>query len=959
MAFPDVIVECAFDNDINEVQYAQGGYSDITQFVKSINGTLRGRQYELDTVETGSLSITLDNADGRFTPGKVDSPYYPNVKPARRLRIRGRNLQRSQIATAGSTLRSTVGFQRDTNYASNYPTGPVLVESRVDGVSPLRTVTHTNEIQDPRTTSTALWAGTLTKSLPGDGWLRLTTPDAAVRYIYASPSPLGRFPVTAGDKVALRMKVRGHATRDLYVKLAVAGYDSANAGLSPYPTGGYVLIPATQEVTVTLMGTMSTAGTVGTLPLIYLYGTTPGGVPVAGDYVDVTEWYYEHGTNAPTDIDVNDLFFAGDDEEHLNVDGTATDYRWKGTANASGSEQTSHPVGAGTHHIEVTVPSGTPAGGHGLVQWNVPLEQGRLLHHVVRVRRVSGTEPTGSAGVTVRYFDADDNLIGPTAPGNGYSLPTSSSYFDMRGYGGHTPPPTAAYALMDFHVSPTAAYTSDVVYAFDAIQTESAENHAPNPTGRWDAKDWYVTGAAGTVPTNGTLEIIFTAAADGGDSELYTWLAGMIPGETYTAYLQLYHTNTSTGGTPTTSLQVTADDGQTATVVGGKAVYEAGVYTFTATRSNMKLAIQPEGGGMFPAGHYVKVKLVNVKLGDTSPGAYVETDYGTWEHPKPIFEGWIESWPLRVTGQAPEMTVVANDRLKRIGQIKLDSTWREAVFDDAMELIIPFDDDPVDARGRVAQIGTWASTDQIIDIPLLATVGDLGAAGYTLGVDGPATPTAIDFNAVSGTQGYFVQMDYSKDYTPPAAPPPPPPSPTPPPPAQTYTYVTYTKTYYSTWSRTFDGSGATTWDDSDYCYQGYYDGNRGLTRSLVGFNYNAIKSDLAGATIKSCKFTARNEHWYYNAGGTAYLGTHTYSSKPSSWSTSSVAENRLHTSWGKGATKTVELGVTIGNEFKAGTTKGVAFGPPPYGLSYYGYFRGAKLSYRPYLTITYVKKVAT
>lgn len=959
MAFPDVIVECAFDNDINEVKYAQSGYADITQFVKSINGTLRGRQYELDTVETGSLSITLDNADGRFTPGKVDSPYYPNVKPARRLRIRGKNLQRSQIATAGSTLRSTQGFERSSVNVSIYPIGPVLVESRVDGVSPLRTVVHRNRIYDPHTTALTRWVvgSGITKSLTGDGWQRITTSGGS-SYVYAS-TPTTFHSVANGDKVALRVRVRGHATKNLGAYLAVYGYDVNGANIGAVATGQWVTIPAGTETVLTLTGTVTNASMVSSLPLLYIRN---GAVDVLanGDYIDHTDWFYETGATAPTDIATNDLMFTGSDDEHLSSDGTAIDYRWQGAVNDSPSEMTSHPVGAGTHHIEVTVPSGTPAGTHGLVQWNVPLEQGRLLFHTVQVRRVSGTEPTGTTGVIVRYYDEDWNPVtGTGLPGNGWNMPTPTTYAVWRSFGGHTPPPMAAFAVMELHVNPTAAYPSDVTYAIDAIQTEDAENHAPNPNGRWDAKDWYVTGAAGTLPGYGPMEITFSAAADGQDSELYTLLGGLIPGETYTAYLQLYHSNTSAGGTPTTNLQVTTDDGETATVVGAKAVYEAGVYTFIATQTTMKLAIQPEGGGMFPAGHYVKARYVNVVLGNTSPGVFDESSSTAWEHPKPIFEGWVESWPLRVAGLSPEMTVVANDRLKRIGDIVLDSTWREAVFSDSMELIIPFDDDPVDASGRVAQIGTWASTDQIIDIPLLSTTGDLGTASYTLGVDGPATPTAIDFNAISDHQGFFVQMDYSKDYTPPTAPPPPPPAPKPPPPTQTYTYVEYTKTYYATWSRTYEGSGATTWDDSAYCYQGYFDGNRGLTRSLVGFNYNAIKADLAGATIKSCKFTARNEHWYYNAGGTAYLGTHTYASKPSTWSGGSVAENRLHTSWGLGATKTVELGVTIGNEFKAGTTKGVAFGPPPYGLSYYGYFRGATQSGKPYLTITYVKKVAT
>lgn len=48
----------------------------------------RGRQFELNRIEAGTMRITLDNRDRRFDPTNASSPYYPNVVPMRRIRIR-------------------------------------------------------------------------------------------------------------------------------------------------------------------------------------------------------------------------------------------------------------------------------------------------------------------------------------------------------------------------------------------------------------------------------------------------------------------------------------------------------------------------------------------------------------------------------------------------------------------------------------------------------------------------------------------------------------------------------------------------------------------------------------------------------------------------------------------------------------------------------------------------------
>lgn len=110
-AFPDVIVEWAPAGDFSERTYAPTGFTDITGFVASISGTLRSREYEAARPEAGSISIALDNNDGRFTPGSVRSPYWPNVKANRRLRVRGKNMVPMNIALGGGKEHSTLGFR--------------------------------------------------------------------------------------------------------------------------------------------------------------------------------------------------------------------------------------------------------------------------------------------------------------------------------------------------------------------------------------------------------------------------------------------------------------------------------------------------------------------------------------------------------------------------------------------------------------------------------------------------------------------------------------------------------------------------------------------------------------------------------------------------------------------------------------------------------------------------------
>ena len=171
--------------------------------------------------------------------------------------------------------------------------------------------------------------------------------------------------------------------------------------------------------------------------------------------------------------------------------------------------------------------------------------------------------------------------------------------------------------------------------------------------------------------------------------------------------------------------------------------------------------------------------------------------------------------------------------------------------------------------------------------------------------------------------------------------------------------TSFTKTYQATWSRTFDGDNTVTWDDSPYCYQGFYDNNRGNTRSLVGFNSAAIRNDLKGASNIHVYFVFKVAHSYYNSGMTALIGTHNYSSKPSTWSGATVNERqKSRSSCSAGHVYTIDLGKNTwyGWAFQNNVIKGMAFGPGPNtNRTYYGYSYGASQGGKPYLRITYTK----
>lgn len=79
MSFP------AFTTEIN---FSGVTWTDVSDQVRVVGEITRGRSQEMDRFEPGTLSLELDNSNRDFDPTNTDSPYYPNVLPMKKIRVK-------------------------------------------------------------------------------------------------------------------------------------------------------------------------------------------------------------------------------------------------------------------------------------------------------------------------------------------------------------------------------------------------------------------------------------------------------------------------------------------------------------------------------------------------------------------------------------------------------------------------------------------------------------------------------------------------------------------------------------------------------------------------------------------------------------------------------------------------------------------------------------------------------
>lgn len=110
---PETTVEIAF-NAGPATDPASRTWTDVSDYVELDAGIqiTGGRADERTTCEANTVGLVVDNSDGRFTPELASSPYYPNVKLRRPIRVRSTyppTSARNLLSAANADFESGVG----------------------------------------------------------------------------------------------------------------------------------------------------------------------------------------------------------------------------------------------------------------------------------------------------------------------------------------------------------------------------------------------------------------------------------------------------------------------------------------------------------------------------------------------------------------------------------------------------------------------------------------------------------------------------------------------------------------------------------------------------------------------------------------------------------------------------------------------------------------------------------
>jgi hypothetical protein len=913
--FPNIIVEFAPNNDFDETKHAPTGFTDITQFVRKLSGDLRQRTYEIGRFEAGSLSVGLDNHDGRFTPGSQRSPYFPNIKANRRLRVRGKNLQNSNIATGGGDYGNTIGFSQGTgDFSSNDVTDPVLVQ------------------HDPFLLPYGLGTRHIESTLVINA-----SPTTATRDIieWYAPVELG----VRMTHSAYIWKTSGIEAQFSKKSLIAVYFDSEGNELSPVDSDA-CRTDWTDETPTT--------------PTRYSFSDQP---PALAKYC-LIKFRVEHTTMRNVYSPVTWAFTgiqAEIPENNLVPLVDQINFSVQGTGNTLND-------GSG---FGVNLSWGAGAAGSA---FHVPrLIPGDTYTFAARVKKL---------GVDL-MMTADDGQSGVVLDNEEGEIDVWASFIANK----------AEEEIKFIPLEPLPPVATNLALNKGTTGTTACEGCGQSPCG--ETSDKAVNGSwtgglsdkfcSHTVP--GLLTINLGEMRDLSGFIVRHARAG---GETANYNTRDFEIQTSPDNTTFTTVVTVAANtldttmhpapegtrGQwvrlrvtTGTQIGDTAMR---IYEFEAYGTD----------GLLPttSGTVLSVKQISVAKGFV-PGL-VPTPVGSqatpeqngltaWEAPKPIFEGWTEDWPAKAGDLTSSVDITVNDRSARLGKINLNNTLRESLFQDDPVFLIPLDDDPIDSQGMVSNLGSWSRTNGMITLEISGMNTDMTGSSYVQGVEGPTDDNAIQFNRTSagaGLIGYVIPMPYTAEFVPKLSPPSNPEGPLPIPAEG----AVVTKNYFATWSHTYMADGNLRSDDSpNYVYQGdCTDGDascsgNGDNRSLVGFNVQSIISDLTGAVIKYVGLSVHAQHWWWFDGGYGIFGTHDYLNRngPTTWENSHVQIGRWRTGrFRRDSWQTIDLGVDTGYEFLSNTITGISVGPAQNkSLNYYGYFDGAGLRYKPYLTIQYIK----
>lgn len=215
MTMPEVWCEIAFVKDSTDGSPLWRDVSDDVEWQEGVRISRR-RSHELDEIQPGTLALTLNNDDGRYTAGNSSSPYYPNVKINRPIRVRAR----WPIGSVNMLLEGQAKGSDAALFAGSFGT------TTVDGT-----------IVPAGQTTAIKWTGFSTGNL-----FRL----GAKTTITASDQAL---PVVAGSTYSVRCQAR-RDTNGVSVRARIRFYDEAGAVVSETNGSTVALTTSFQAVSV-------------------------------------------------------------------------------------------------------------------------------------------------------------------------------------------------------------------------------------------------------------------------------------------------------------------------------------------------------------------------------------------------------------------------------------------------------------------------------------------------------------------------------------------------------------------------------------------------------------------------------------------------------------------------------------------------------------------------------------
>lgn len=170
--------------------------------------------------------------------------------------------------------------------------------------------------------------------------------------------------------------------------------------------------------------------------------------------------------------------------------------------------------------------------------------------------------------------------------------------------------------------------------------------------------------------------------------------------------------------------------------------------------------------------------------------------------------------------------------------------------------------------------------------------------------------------------------------------------------------TTFVKTYACTASGSYRGSGTKRTDVGTDLYQGYYSSVNGIQRSIMIFPRATIATDLASAvSVTKAELYLNCLRWGPDAGGTAIVNDHNYSTLPSADPQISTT-NQTFIPWTtKTGAKWCNISTVIVNRIVANTAQGCSLYAASQSNEYYGYFAGKGDTGAPQLRVTFTKWV--